>query len=74
MSGYLISTEFSQYVIAALFLVPNFNPVFFAVFLLDFREGYLAVVKFITESFARLCKALLSVYLFDGTVKAPCAC
>lgn len=64
MSGYLISTEFSQYVIAASFLPPSLNPVFLAVFLLDFREGYITLVKFIPESFARLCKGLLSFYLF----------
>jgi len=61
MSGYQISTEFSQYVIAASFLQPSLNPVFFAVFLLEFREGYMAVLHFVPEKIVRLCKGLLCV-------------
>ena len=61
MSGYQISAEFSQYVIAASFLQPSLNPVFFAVFLLEFREGYMAVLHFVPEKIARICKGLLCV-------------
>ena len=59
MSGYQISTEFSQYVIAASFLPPSLNPIFFAVFLLEFREGYMAVLQFIPDKIVRFCKGLL---------------
>ena len=65
MSGYLVSAEFSQNVIAASFLPPSLNPVFFAIFLVDFREGYMTLLKLIPEKFARLCKGLFST-LFQG--------
>ena len=61
MSGYQISAEFSQYVIAASFLQPSINPVFFAVFLLEFREGYMALLHFVPEKIVRHCKGLLCV-------------
>lgn len=61
MSGYQISAELSQYVIAASFLQPSLNPVFFAVFLLEFREGYMAVLHFVPEKIVRLCKGLFYV-------------
>lgn len=61
MSGYQISSEFSQYVIAASFLQPSLNPVFFAVFLLEFREGYMAVLHFVTEKIVRLCKECVTL-------------
>lgn len=56
MSGYEISIEFSQYVIAAGFLPPTLNPVFFAVFLLDFRDGYMAMLRFVPDKVAWICK------------------
>ncbi|XP_068754495.1 uncharacterized protein [Montipora capricornis] len=62
MSGYLITTEFSQYVIAASFLPPCLDPVFFAVFLVDFREGYKAVLKFIPDKLDRLLKDCAIVF------------
>lgn len=61
MSGYQISAEFSQYVIAASFLQPSLNPVFFAVFLLEFREGYMAVLHFVPEKIVRLCKECVTL-------------
>jgi len=56
MSDYLISAEFSQYVMAASFLPPCLNPVFYAVFMLEFRDGYTAVFTFVASKFVRLCK------------------
>ncbi|KAJ7380174.1 hypothetical protein OS493_010885 [Desmophyllum pertusum] len=62
MSGYQISTEFSQYVIAASFLPPSLNPIFFAVFLLEFREGYMAVLQFIPVKIVRFCKDCVTLH------------
>ena len=56
MSGHQISAEFSQYLIAASFLSPSLNPVFFAVFLQEFRDGYMAVFQFIRDKIFSLCK------------------
>lgn len=61
MSGYQISAEFSQYVIAASFLQPSINPVFFAVFLLEFREGYMALLHFVPEKIVRHCKECMTI-------------
>lgn len=56
MSGHHISAEVFQYVIAAAFLSPSLNPVFFAAFLQEFRDGYMAVFQFICDKMFRLCK------------------
>ena len=56
MSGHQISAEFSQYVIAVSFLSPSLNPVFYAVFLQEFRDGYMAVFQFIRDKIFSLCK------------------
>lgn len=61
MSGHQISAEFSQYVIAASFLSPSLNPVFFAVFLREFRDGYMAVFQFIRDKIFSLCKDCLKL-------------
>lgn len=61
MSGHQISAEFSQYVIAASFLSPSLNPVFFAVFLQEFRDGYMAVFQFIRDKIFSLCKDCLKL-------------
>ena len=62
MSGYHISTEFSQYVIAAAFLPPTINPMLFGTFLSDFRDGYKALLKFIPDKVTEIFKGLFSVY------------
>ncbi|XP_058943136.2 neuropeptide FF receptor 2 [Pocillopora verrucosa] len=61
MSGHQISAEFSQYVIAVSFLSPSLNPVFFAVFLQEFRDGYMAVFQFIRDKIFSLCKDCLKL-------------
>ena len=62
MSGYHISTEFSQYVIAAAFLPPTINPMLFGTFLSDFRDGYKALLKLIPDKVTKIFKGLFSVY------------
>ena len=62
MSGYNISTEFSQYVIAAAFLPPTINPMLFGTFLSDFRDGYKALLKLIPDKVTEIFKGLFSVY------------
>ena len=62
MSGYNISTEFSQYVIAAAFLPPTINPLLFGTFLSDFRDGYKALLKLIPDKVTEIFKGLFSVY------------
>ena len=62
MSGYHISTEFSQYVIAAAFLPPTINPLLFCTFLSDFRDGYKALLKLIPDKVTEIFKGLFSVY------------
>ena len=62
MSGYNISTEFSQYVIAAAFLPPTINPMLFCTFLSDFRDGYEALLKLIPDKVTKIFKGLFSVY------------
>ena len=54
MSGYNISTEFSQYVIAAAFLPPTINPMLFGTFLSDFRDGYKALLKLIPDKVTKI--------------------
>ena len=62
MSGYNISKEFSQYVIAAAFLPPTINPLLFCTFLSDFRDGYKALLKLIQDKVTKIFKVLFSVY------------
>ena len=62
MSRYNISTEFSQYVIAAAFLPPTINPMLFGTFLSDFRDGYKALLKLIPDKVTKIFKGLFSVY------------
>ena len=62
MSGYKISTEFSQYVIAAAFLPPTINPLLFCTFLSDFRDGYKALLKLIPDKVTKIFKGLFLVY------------
>ena len=62
MSGYHLSTEFSQYVIAAAFLPPTINPLLFGTFLSDFRDGYKALLKLIPDKVTNIFKGLFSVY------------
>lgn len=56
MSGSLVSIEFSQYVIAASLLPPCLDPVFFAIFLTDFREVSMVVLNFLPGKLIRLFK------------------
>lgn len=56
MSGYHISTEFSQYVVAAAFLPPTINPMLFGTFLSDFRDGYKALLKLIPNKVTEIFK------------------
>ena len=62
MSGYNISTEFSQYVIAAAFLPPTINPLLFCTFPSDFRDGYKALLQLIPDKVTKIFKGLFSVY------------
>ena len=62
MSGYHISTEFSQYVIAAAFLPPTINALLFCTFLSDFRDGYKALLQLIPDKVTKIFKGLFSVY------------
>lgn len=61
MSGYNISTEFSQYVIAAAFLPPTLNPLLFAAFLSDFRDGYKVLLKLIPDRVTKIFKGMFSI-------------
>ncbi|XP_015774242.1 PREDICTED: uncharacterized protein LOC107352424 isoform X2 [Acropora digitifera] len=56
MSGSLVSIEFSQYVIAASLLPPCLDPVFFAIFLTDFREVSMVVLNFLPGKLIRVFK------------------
>ena len=63
MSGYNISTEFSQYVIAAAFLPPTINPMLFCTFLSDFRDGYKALLKLIPDKVTKIFKGLFFQFI-----------
>lgn len=60
MSGSVVSIEFSQYVIAASFLPPCLDPVFFAIFLTDFREVSMVVLNCLPGKLSRLFKGWYS--------------
>ncbi|XP_044179308.1 uncharacterized protein LOC114969954 isoform X3 [Acropora millepora] len=68
MSGSLVSIEFSQYVIAASLLPPCLDPVFFAIFLTDFREVSMVVLNFLPGKFIGLFKGSYSFTRCNITV------
>ena len=72
MSGHQITAEFSQYVIAASFLPPSLEPVLYAVFLLDFREGYMAILRAIPARILGIFKGLVFAMLSGQGTSSRC--